>query len=158
MHLRQLLTETHAYMPPRHALEGLSSDLAERRPSPRLHSIAEIVAHLTFWQAWFLKRCDGIAEAMPQQARDGWPPVAQGSWPELQARFLADLDRAASLPDRGDVDRRIEPPIEFPPLAQFTVRDALTHLATHNAHHLGQAITLRQMLEAWPPPQGSWTW
>jgi hypothetical protein len=31
-------------------------------------------------------------------------------------------------------------------------------MATHTAHHLGQIIVLRQLLGAWPPPAGSWTW
>jgi hypothetical protein len=27
-----------------------------------------------------------------------------------------------------------------------------------NAHHFDQAIRLRQIMGAWPPPSGSWTW
>jgi uncharacterized damage-inducible protein DinB len=52
----------------------------------------------------------------------------------------------------------VTPAIEFPPLAHHTVREALVHVAMHNAHHLGQVITLRQLLGAWPPPAGSYTW
>jgi uncharacterized damage-inducible protein DinB len=58
----------------------------------------------------------------------------------------------------GDVERPLTPAIDFPPLANYTVRDAVTHVAQHNAHHLGQVIVLRQMMECWPPPSGSWTW
>ena len=50
------------------------------------------------------------------------------------------------------------PPIQFPPIAHFTRRDALVHIANHNAHHLGQVIVLRQMMGQWPPPSGGWTW
>jgi hypothetical protein len=49
-------------------------------------------------------------------------------------------------------------PIEFPPLANYTVGDAITHIAIHNTHHLGQIIILRQMLGAWPPPASIYTW
>jgi uncharacterized damage-inducible protein DinB len=52
----------------------------------------------------------------------------------------------------------VTPPIEFPPLTHYTIADALTHVATHNAHHLGQVILLRQLAGTWPPPAGSWTW
>ncbi len=52
----------------------------------------------------------------------------------------------------------ITPPIEFGPLASYTVRDALVHVAQHNSHHLGQVILLRQLMALWPPPSGSWTW
>jgi uncharacterized damage-inducible protein DinB len=59
-------------------------------------------------------------------------------------------------PDR--LDAPIAPAIEYPPLARHTVREALVHVSTHNAHHLGQVITLRQILGTWPPPSGSFTW
>ena len=47
---------------------------------------------------------------------------------------------------------------EFAPLSHFTIRDALTHVAEHNAHHMGQVVLLRQLIGKWPPPDGSWTW
>lgn len=50
------------------------------------------------------------------------------------------------------------PAIEAPGLGHYTIADALTHLAIHNAHHLGQIVTIRQILGVWPPPDGSWTW
>lgn len=84
--------------------------------------------------------------------------VTPGDWPALQQRFLAGLDRAASFERGGRVDDPIAPPIEFPPLAAYTIRDAQVHISTHNAHHLGQIILLRQILGLWPPPAGSWTW
>jgi uncharacterized damage-inducible protein DinB len=34
----------------------------------------------------------------------------------------------------------------------------VAHVAVHTAHHIGQIVTLRQLLGAWPPPQGSHTW
>ncbi len=52
----------------------------------------------------------------------------------------------------------VSPAIEFPPLAHYTIGDALVHVATHNSHHLGQVVLLRQLHGAWPPPAGSWTW
>ena len=56
------------------------------------------------------------------------------------------------------LEETIYPALEFPPLASYTVRDALVHVANHNSHHLGQIITLRQLMGAWPPPGGGWTW
>jgi uncharacterized damage-inducible protein DinB len=83
--------------------------------------------------------------------------VAPGSWPEVRARFIDRLQALAALAD-GDVTAPLTPPIEFPPLAGYTLSDALVHVATHNAHHLGQVIVLRQRQGTWPPPAGSWTW
>jgi uncharacterized damage-inducible protein DinB len=52
----------------------------------------------------------------------------------------------------------VTPAIEFPPLADYTIRDAMVHVGVHTAHHLGQVVVLRQLMGLWPPPAGSWTW
>ena len=38
------------------------------------------------------------------------------------------------------------------------VRDQLISLAAHNAYHLGRIVLLRQLLQAWPPASGGFTW
>jgi hypothetical protein len=40
----------------------------------------------------------------------------------------------------------------------MTVRDQLISLASHNAYHLGRIVLLRQLLHAWPPASGGFTW
>lgn len=157
--LKELLRDTFAYIQPAAALEGLTDGQATRRVHDAPHSIAEVVAHLTFWQDWFLARCSGDPRPMIASAADGWPPVAEGEWPALNARFLAGLDAAVALAeDSVRLADPIDPPIEFPPMAEYTRHDALAHLAVHNAHHLGQIVTLRQLAGRWPPPAGPWTW
>ena len=156
MNGRELLIDTLPHIPPAHALEQLGTADAERRLAGAGHSIAEIVAHMSFWQDWFCRRCDGVGEPMPAPAARGWPDVRSGSWPDVHARFAAGLECGAALVDRRD--HVITPAIEFAPLAGYTVRDALVHIAQHNSHHLGQVILLRQLMALWPPPAGSWTW
>ena len=97
---------------------------------------------------------------MVQRAAEGWPAVAPGAWPAVQKQFIDGLSRLTAWADAtGDaLETPLTPAIEFPPLAHYTKRDVLVHVATHNAHHLGQVILLRQLLGAWPPPAGSWTW
>jgi uncharacterized damage-inducible protein DinB len=156
---RELLLEPIGFLAPAPALEGLAPDLAERRVGAA-HSIAEIVAHAAFWQDWVSRRCEGVAEPMVPQAARGWPTVVPGSWPAIHQQFVDGLTRLAAWSEaQGDtLDAPLTPAIEFPPLAHYSRRDALVHVATHNAHHLGQVILLRQLLGAWPPPAGSWTW
>jgi uncharacterized damage-inducible protein DinB len=156
MNARQLLIETYVHIPPASALEQLGVDAAERRVAGAAHSIAETVAHMAFWQDWFVRRCKGLADPMPAPAARGWPAVTPGSWPAVHADFLRGLEAAAAL--EADSDRPVAPPIEFPPLADYTVRHALVHVAQHNSHHLGQVVLLRQMMGVWPPPAGAWTW
>lgn len=157
--LRELLKDTFAYMPPAAVVDDLSSDDAVRLLTGAPHSIAEILAHLTFWQDWFLARCSGEGTPMAAAAADGWPRAGADEWTSVRDRFLRGLETAVGISeDAARADRPLSPAIQFPPLAAYTVRDALTHVAVHNAHHLGQIVTLRQLMGRWPPPSGSWTW
>ena len=157
--LRGLLRDTFVHIQPAATLDDLSADEAARRLSGVPHSIAEIVAHISFWQDWFLARCGREPRAMVTSAAQGWPQVAGADWNDLRKRFLAGVDAAVSLSENAaQVAQPISPAIDFPPLAAYTVGDALTHIAIHNAHHLGQVITLRQVMGRWPPPSGAWTW
>ncbi len=147
-----------AHLPPAGILEGIAEEDAHRRLD-NTHSIAEIAAHIDFWQSWFLRRCQGESAPMAASAAAGWPAVAQGEWDGLRERFLAGAAALAEIAGRpGAADKAIDPPIESPPLAGYRLTDAVTHVAQHNAHHLGQIVTMRQIMGLWPPPAGSWTW
>jgi uncharacterized damage-inducible protein DinB len=154
---QEFLVSPFAHLAPGRILEGLSTDDAERTLPGVPHSIADVVAHLAFWQDWFYDRCAGRATPMPTSAAIGWPEVPPGSWPQLRDRFLERLDQLAEIGEPAAA-APVSPPIEFAPLARYSVGDALMHVATHNSHHLGQIILLRQLLGLWPPPAGSWTW
>jgi uncharacterized damage-inducible protein DinB len=159
MDVRELLIDTLAHIPPASALERLTPDEAERRVPGATHSIAEIVAHMNFWATWFCERCEGRNAPMVTSAATGWPDVAPKSWPVIHGQFLSTLERAVAIGvNSARLASPVTPAIEFPPLAHMTIRDALVHMATHNAHHLGQVIILRQLMGLWPPPAGSFTW
>jgi uncharacterized damage-inducible protein DinB len=157
MNARELLVSPIVHLAPDKLLDGLTDGDAERRVAATSHSIAEIVAHLSFWQDWFLARCRGNAVPMVAAAADGWPAVAAGSWSGVHARFLDGLGHLAALGDASG-ETPVTPALEFPPLAHYMIADALVHVSTHNSHHLGQVVVLRQILGRWPPPAGSWTW
>ena len=159
MRLHSVLRGAHSYLPADATLAGLTTGEAATRPPNAEHSIAEIVAHMAFWQQWFLDRCEGRTTPAPPRAELGWPAVNALSWDEVYERFDAGFRRALSIAENeAGVAQPITPPLEFGHLARYTVGDALIHVALHNAHHLGQVITLRQMMGTWPPPAGRWTW
>ena len=88
-----------------------------------------------------------------------WPDAGAADWEARRDSFLQGLEAAVSMgEDPAGLGRPVRPAIEFPPLAAITIGGVLTHMAIHNAHHLGQVVTLRQMLGIWPPPGGSFTW
>src|SRR5262245_10660321 len=158
MHIRELLIDTTTHVRPAQTIEGVSSQQAMQRLSGASHSIAEILAHMVFWQEFFQRRCEGIAQLIPQKAKEGWPDVQSDGWPALQSRFIDGLEAIVKMADEGDLDRKITPALEVPVLAHMTTRDVVVHVANHNAHHLGQIVILRQMMGLWPPPSGGMTW
>jgi uncharacterized damage-inducible protein DinB len=157
--MRAILRGAHSYLTPAATLAGLPAELAARKPEGAEHSVADIVAHMAFWQQWFLDRCDGLNVPAPAHADAGWPAVATVRWDIILHRFDDGFQRALHVAgDQLRLVRPIDPALEFDHLKDYTQGDALIHIALHNAHHLGQVITMRQQLGAWPPPAGSWTW
>jgi uncharacterized damage-inducible protein DinB len=71
---------------------------------------------------------------------------------------------AAAARDESHLDQsRLDQPIRCPsrpgePVRTMTVREQLENLAAHNAYHFGRIVLLRQLLGAWPPASGGYTW
>src|SRR5262249_55276786 len=89
---REFLIDTSAYLAPAHVRDGLTAADADRRVEGAPHTIAEIVAHLAFWQAWFLGRCEGTAAPMPSSAAFGWVSPDPGTWDAARAGFVDGLE------------------------------------------------------------------
>jgi hypothetical protein len=55
-------------------------------------------------------------------------------------------------------DPVLPPGIDIAVLARESRGACILHAAMHNSHHLGQIITMRQLMGLWPPPSGTITW
>ena len=99
-------------------------------------------------------------QGFPERAADGWPPVTQ--WEPVRALFLGGIAEAEALTeDAAWLERPLIPAGtsgEFFTFAEHSVGSALLDIALHNAHHLGQVVTLRQLQGRWPPEGGGVTW
>jgi uncharacterized damage-inducible protein DinB len=158
MQIRELLIDTSNHTQPARVIENLSAQEATQHISGAPHSIAEILAHMVFWQEWVQRRCEGIAQPVPPAAKEGWPEVQKDTWQALETRFVNGLEALVRMGESSDLDQKIVPAVEVPHLADMTRRDGLIHVANHNAHHLGQIVVLRQLMGLWPPPSGGMTW
>lgn len=161
---RELLKAIAAFQagfhPPAVVLEGLTEEQATAKPHGLPHSIADIVGHMCYWQDLF----NGIAQqgftGLPEHAEEGWPSMEAGEWDALRERFLASVELTQQLALTCDrLDEKLLPddfPVPF--LQRESVGSGLLHAAVHSSHHLGQVVTLRQLLGLWPPKAGSMTW
>lgn len=152
--LDMLLSDSYGgFTPFARALDGLSPEDAVRVPEGSPHSVADVVAHMTFWQQRFLSMVDGLEPVPVPHASVGWPTVTQGEWQGLVAQYLAGRERYKELAaDETNLERRLRE--EHP----TTVGGAVLDFHVHEAHHLGQVILLRRMILAWPPPGGGDSW
>ena len=156
-----LIAESYA-APPAHILEGLTERLAQHELPHVPHTIYGELWHMAFWQQITLDWIAGIETPYPKKPSDGFPPNPfTESWDQLRRRFLHGAERAAVAAAEDTV--RLEKPIRCPSrpgaaVRIMSVRDQLISLATHNAYHLGRIVLLRQLLKAWPPPSGGFTW
>ena len=159
-----LIAESYA-APPSHILEGLTNDLVLRKFPTVPHTIYAELWHLAFWQQITLDWIAGIETPYPNQPSDGFPKnptnePSQEPWEELRHRFLHGAGQAAAA---AQDTLRLDQPVRCPSRPGSTtrimsVRDQLISLAAHNAYHLGRIVLLRQLLQAWPPASGGFTW
>jgi uncharacterized damage-inducible protein DinB len=159
-----IIAESYAAAPS-HILEGLSEDLAHRELPNTPHTIYAELWHMAFWQQITLDWIAGIETPFPGQPSDGFAQKSsteqpQETWDQLRNRFLHAAEQAATAAQETS---RLDQPIRCPsrpgtPTRIMSIRDQLISLAAHNAYHLGRIVLLRQLLQAWPPPSGGYTW
>jgi uncharacterized damage-inducible protein DinB len=162
-----LIAESYA-APPSHILEGLTDDLVHRELPNVPHPIYAELWHLAFWQQITLDWIAGIETPYPNQPSDGFPEKShtepsQEPWEHLRHRFLHGAEQAAAAAQETHDAHRLDHLVRCPsrpgaPTRIMSVRDQLISLAAHNAYHLGRIVLLRQLLQAWPPPSGGFTW
>ncbi|HWG20376.1 MAG TPA: DinB family protein [Terracidiphilus sp.] len=161
--LEQILVGESYAAPPSHILEGLTSDLAHRKPAAAPHSIYEELWHACFWQQITLDWICGIETPYPASPADGFPTVLdmeREAWPQLCERFFRGADQAAvAARDEARLNQSVRCPSRpGQPVRILSVRDQLESLGAHNAYHLGRIVLLRQLLGEWPPASGGFTW
>ncbi len=157
-----LVGESYAARPA-HILEGVSEELAERVVVGAPHTLYEELWHLAFWQRMTLDWVRGVETAYPERPEMAFPGEAQRaaeSWDELRARFLRGTEEAATVAaEEGGLGVMVRCPSRPGAAVRvMSVEDQLVSLAAHNAYHLGRMVLLRQMLGAWPPACGGFTW
>jgi uncharacterized damage-inducible protein DinB len=158
--LTSLLNGEGIHLEPGAVLDGLTADQAHAKPHGLPHSIAEIVAHMCYWQEWF-NDCTVVGfTGIAAHAVDGWPSVSPDGWDALRTRYLHSVGEGKRIAEEsGSLGDPVLPPgVDIPSLANESRGSGLLRAAVHSTHHLGQIITIRQLLGLWPPPAGTITW
>ena len=76
--LKSIASFQGGFQPPAVVLEGLTEEQATARPHGLPHSIAEIIAHMCYWQDLFNNAARQGFTGFPEHAEYGWPAIAPG--------------------------------------------------------------------------------
>jgi len=151
--VRHSLAGTGAHVEAHAVFEGLDWKLAGTRPPGAPHSVHQLLNHIAFWQDWAARWLDGEDPAIPRRAAGSWPgtvaPASAAEWRSAVRRLRQGASALARRTRRVDLldMRGSKSPLQM-----------LHTIGSHNSYHAGQAALVRQMLGAWPPPQGPLTW
>ncbi|MGB9106284.1 MAG: DinB family protein [Terriglobales bacterium] len=151
--IRNALSGKGAHVETASAFAGLDWRLAAARPEKASHSVFQLLRHMIYWQDWVVEWLDGQSPATPRHASGSWPtetgPANARDWDRAVRHFRAGL---------RELNRRMGKPSLLEKPGSKTRLEMLHAIASHNSYHVGQAVILRRMLGAWPPPSGGLTW
>ncbi len=150
-HLLYLLGEGGAHLGFEPAIADLPVELRGASPAGVPHTPWRLVEHMRIAQWDILEFCRNPEHVSPKFPDGYWPdgttPPAPAAWDNSVDSFRADLRAMQDLVADPSTDL-------FAPIAhgdgQTILREALL-VADHNAYHLGQLVTVRRALGAWPP-------
>jgi hypothetical protein len=132
------------------AVEGLPPRLRGRRPDGFPHSPWELVEHIRLAQHDLLDFCRNPRYKAPAWPADYWPakpaPPSPAAWTKSIKSYRR--DRSALKAFFENPSRQLEAKIPHGD-GQTYLREILL-LIDHSSYHVGQLVTVRQALGAWP--------
>ncbi len=148
------------HVPLAEAVRDLTAAQTAWKPTPRRHSIWQIVDHLSLWKEFFTARLRGKSVGQPADWAKGrdWQEIADATEQRRQAsvRRLMDAQTAlrtefAKLTD-DDLTRPLPGSSSTAPL--YTIFYTLLGDAEHDAYHCGQICYIRALQGI--PAKASW--
>jgi len=127
-----MVEEWSSFIPATRAQGDLSPELAAKKLEGWPHSIAEVVAHMLFWQRNDFQTIETGQEPQVEGPTESWPFVSQDDWPRLKGEFLVALEHSRAL---ARDPQNLERPILG---GRFSVGARMVWFTGHNAYHLGR--------------------
>jgi uncharacterized damage-inducible protein DinB len=123
---------------------------------PEAYSLWQLLEHMRIAQADYLDYCTNPDYALPDWPDAYWPasvaPPSDEAWTDSLEGFRADLRAATQLVNDPAVDLGgAIPHADGAAYHGTTYATEIGAIADHNAYHLGQVVTVRRLLGAWPP-------
>jgi len=126
----------------REVLEGVDARLASRRLMPQVHTIWELVLHLTAWMDIFRVRAEG--RHLEVSNEKDWPPMpsyTEENWRRTLSALWTAEKNLEEMASSISVSRYEEIIAGDTPTSLYT---ALNGLISHTAYHAGQIAILKK--------------
>lgn len=125
------------------AVAGLTADQAKWTPGPGQHSVGQLAYHLWFWDTQSLARFEGEKPpAFSGNNDETFNDFTPAQWDDLVKKLnqvLADWDKAVESADDAKLAANAS---------------LISHVAAHNAYHVGQILYVRKLQGVWNPEKG----
>ncbi len=143
-HLLAELRSTHNvkewFVPANEAVAGLSAKDAAWTDGSGNHSVGMLANHLVFWNTRALKTLKGEKNPTFSGNNDEtFNAFNEAQWAETQKQMdavLTEIERYVATADEATLEKNAS---------------TLSHIATHNAYHVGQMLYVRRVHGVWNP-------
>jgi hypothetical protein len=148
-HLLELLKGGHGHATFDKAIEGLPADLRGAKAPGLPHTVWQLVEHLRIAQWDILEFSRDKNHLSPDWPKGYWPettsPPDDAAWEKSVESFRKDLQAMQDLVADPNTDLYAKLPWGD---GQTVLREAML-VADHNAYHVAQIVSVRQVLGAW---------
>jgi uncharacterized damage-inducible protein DinB len=133
------------------AVKGLAVPLRGKRPPGYPHSVWELLEHIRITQHDLLDFClNPEYEEKLEWPRDYWPPTASPPSEDAWDRTIADYRRDSKALARFTTESKNDLTSKIPRgIGQTYLRTVLVAV-DHASYHVGQIVSVRRLLGAWP--------
>lgn len=151
-HVARLLDWNDAHVTFDVAVRGLPPEYYGEQPADLPYSPWQLLEHIRITQHDIVEFCRNPDHVSPDWPDGYWPddaaPPSARDWAESIVQIRADRMAMQELVGNDDLNLLGQIPHGD---GQTYFREAVL-LADHTAYHVGQLVTVRRLLGAWPPP------
>lgn len=125
------------------AIAGLTAEQAKWRDGSGNHSVGQLAYHLVFWNKQELAKFKGeTPEKYSGKNDDTFNDFDSKQWTNIVQQFdqvMTDWEKAVESADDKKIAEKASD---------------ISHIATHNAYHIGQIVFVRKLQGSWDPEKG----
>ena len=147
-HVLYLLNGDGAHVDFESAIKDMPIALRGKKPQGSAHSPWQVLEHLRIAQEDILGYIRDVKFQSPEFPAGYWPksaePPSEKAWDKSADEFRADQKAIRELIASSDLLAPLHG------MEDQTIMRKLLMLADHNSYHLGEMVTVRRALGAWP--------